>query len=196
MVGALFPPFYGDKMLDHKDFYPIYREAQDLGVPICVHTNTSINPGRHLFDNFLLRHAFSSVPLMMSLGSVVVGGVLDAFPSLRFAFLEAGGGWVPYVMERIQDRANILPSNVAKLKHAPADYIRGEQLFYSVEPHELTAPMAAAVVGEDRFVMGSDYAHWDGTTPESVRIVMKRQDLSDGLKKKILSDNPARLYNL
>lgn len=52
------------------------------------------------------------------------------------------------------------------------------------------------MVGEDRFVMGSDYAHWDGTTPESVRIVMKRQDLSDGLKKKILSDNPARLYNL
>ena len=196
LVGALFPPLFGATMLGSDYFHPIYAAAQEMNVPICIHTNTSLSPAKDLFDSFLLRHAYSSFPMMMALGSIVAGGVLDIFPRLRFAFLETGGGWVPYVMERIQDRASVLPKEVAGLKKTPAEYIKGDQLYYSVEPHELTAAMVAQIVGEERFVMGSDYAHWDGSSPESVRTVLGREDMSEGLKKKILSDNPSRLYNL
>ena len=78
-------------MPDNPHYFPIYEVAQDLGVPICIHNNSA----SHLFDNFVLRHAYSTAPLQMACGSVVIGGVLDRFPRLRFAFLEGGGGWVP-----------------------------------------------------------------------------------------------------
>jgi predicted TIM-barrel fold metal-dependent hydrolase len=81
-------------------------------------------------------------------------------------------------------------------KNSVEEYVRSDQLYYSCEPDELTVPMVAQLVGEERLVMGSDYAHFDGSSPESVRLVMQRTDISDDLKRKILSDNPARLYNI
>ena len=65
-----------------------------------------------------------------------------------------------------------------------------------MEPDEITAPMVAQIIGEDRLVLGSDYAHWDGSAPDSIKLVVERDDMSDGLKKKVLSDNPAVLYGL
>ena len=58
------------------------------------------------------------------------------------------------------------------------------------------APTVAEIIGEERLVLGSDYSHWDGSAPEAINMVLERSDISDGLKRKILSDNPARLYNL
>jgi predicted TIM-barrel fold metal-dependent hydrolase len=196
LVGALFPPHHGTKMLDHPDYFPIYEEAERLNVPICIHTNTCINPARKLLTNFIPRHAFGGLSTMMALGSVIIGGLPDKYPNLRFAFLEAGGGWIPYLMERMQARYELLPHLGSHLAQTPTDYIRGEQFFYSVEPDELTVPMVAELIGEDRLVMGSDYAHWDGTAPDSVRMVRERADLAADLKRKILSDNPAKLYNI
>ncbi len=196
LVATNVIPHFGTKMLDNKELFPIYEAAQELGVPICVHNNSAISPARHHMENFVLRHGLNSVSSMMGLGSVVIGGVADAFPDLKFAFLEAGGGWVPYVMERLERRFHALPHWVSHLKRSPAEQMRSEQMFYSVEPDELTVPMVAQLLGEEHLVMGSDYSHFDGTAPESVRMVLERTDISDELKRKILSDNPARLYNL
>ena len=199
MVGALFVPAYGtegDKMLDHEDFYPIYEAAQELDVPICIHNAMAIGPTRHLWNNFVLRHSFGTFPLQMAMGALMIGGVLDAFPRLRVAFLEAGAGWVPYIMERLQARYELLPHWVTHLKRTPEEYIRGEQLFFSMEPDEETAPMVARIIGDDRLILGSDYAHWDGSAPESMWIVVERDDLTADQKRRILSDNPASLYRL
>src|SRR5207302_9876156 len=37
LVGGLFPPQHRDLPLDNPHFFPIYEEAERLGVPICVH---------------------------------------------------------------------------------------------------------------------------------------------------------------
>ena len=96
----------------------------------------------------------------------------------------------------MQDRFELLPHWVGHLKKSPEEYMRSEQMYYSFEPDEKTAPAVASIMGEERLVIGTDYAHWDGTTPESINMVMGRPDFSDGLKRKVLSDNPARLYNV
>ena len=40
---------------------------------------------------------------MISLASVIAGGVVERFPRLRLAFLEGGIGWVPYWMDRLDE---------------------------------------------------------------------------------------------
>lgn len=196
LVGCLFPPLHAGKMPDHPYYFPLYQMAQDLDVPICIHNSSAMNPARHLFNNFVLRHAYSTAPLQMAMGSIIIGGILDSFPKLRFAFLEAGAGWVPYVLERLQARYELLPHWSTHLKQTPEEYVATGNLFFSLDPDEKTLPAVADTIGGDRLIMGSDYSHWDGTAPESIRLLLNRSDIPEELKKKILSDNPARLYKL
>jgi predicted TIM-barrel fold metal-dependent hydrolase len=57
-------------------------------------------------------------------------------------------------------------------------------------------PAAGEVLGEDRIMYASDYPHWDAKTPDSVTLLAERTDLSETVKKKILGENGARVYNL
>jgi len=52
------------------------------------------------------------------------------------------------------------------------------------------------MMGEDRLIYASDYSHWDCLCPDSVKMVYERSDLSDRLKRKILSENAARLFGI
>jgi len=54
----------------------------------------------------------------------------------------------------------------------------------------------ADILGADQLVLGSDYCHPEGRCPFTMRDLAARHDLDPILKRKILSDNPARLYGL
>jgi predicted TIM-barrel fold metal-dependent hydrolase len=57
-------------------------------------------------------------------------------------------------------------------------------------------PYVAEFVGPDRLVFATDYNHSDSKFPHTVDEVIKRKDVSDALKTKIMGENAARLYNL
>ncbi|MBI3721643.1 MAG: amidohydrolase family protein, partial [Fimbriimonas ginsengisoli] len=93
LVAGVVPPHHANgMMLSSRSLYPLYEAAQDLGVPICVHTiGIQINPAQTLLgEDEILRPAYGNISSQMALGSLIVGGVLDAFPRLTVAFLEAG----------------------------------------------------------------------------------------------------------
>jgi predicted TIM-barrel fold metal-dependent hydrolase len=51
--------------------------------------------------------------------------------------------------------------------------------------------------GEDCLVIGTDYGHTDTSSDiDAIKIFRERDDLSDAVKKKILSDNAKALYGL
>jgi predicted TIM-barrel fold metal-dependent hydrolase len=54
----------------------------------------------------------------------------------------------------------------------------------------------AETVGEERLLYASDYSHWDCICPDSVKAIASRGDLSDGVKRKLLGENAARLFKL
>ena len=56
----------------------------------------------NFFTRFAQTQALSH-PLsqMIQLTSFVMEGVFERFPRLRVAFLEAGAGWVPFLMDRL-----------------------------------------------------------------------------------------------
>src|SRR5581483_3092108 len=89
-VGLTFPPNYADRALDQAYFDPVYAAAQRLDVPVCVHANNGAGRfseaiGAH--ENWLITHALTMpFGLAHALASVVCGGVLERFPTLRVAF--------------------------------------------------------------------------------------------------------------
>lgn len=196
MVGFVaFPNIHG-RLLSEERFDPVWEEAQALDVPVCVHIVSTNASGIDRFDRYVFKHAFYPLDLMIAVSCFAAGGILERFPRLRVAFLEGGAGWVPWVMDRLHEHWELLPQQLPWQKRDPLEVMRSEQCFYSVEPEEMTIPYVAETVGKERLLYASDYSHWDCICPDSVKAIASRGDLSDGVKRKLLGENAARLFKL
>jgi len=187
------------KNLDDPSLYGFFAEAERLGVPVAVHvgagdgTAAGIERFDHPFFTHAMTHPFEQ---MIGVLCVVVGGVLERFPRLKVAFMEAGAGWVPYWMERLDEHYEHMQPTVPWLPRPPSEYMRGGQLFYSVEPDEKTIPYVIDFVGEETLVFASDYNHSDSKFPDTVKSMTDRTDFSPHAMERIMGANAARLYNL
>ena len=198
MVAAVLPPHHANgMMLSDRRLAPIYAEAQDLGVPVCIHTiGVQISPVRTLLEDLVLEDTYGCFPSMLSVGSLMMGGVLDEFPNLTFAVLEVGVGWVPFIAERLEHNAEFFTAVGNSLKRKPLEYLAEGRFYVAADPDEPMLAPIASFVGDDHIVCGSDYCHPEGMCPYTMRALYERPDVSTTLKRKILSDNPGRLYRI
>ncbi len=141
----------------------------------------------------VVTHAFE---VMIGALCIVSGGVLERHPRLKCAFLEAGAGWIPYWIERLDEHYEYMQPAVPWLRKEPGTYMRSAQCYYSFEPDEKTLPYVLDFVGRDRLVFASDYNHSDSKFPETVNHMAAREDLSAETLRLVMCDNACRLYNL
>lgn len=197
-LGGTIPPSVGGKELDHENLHPLYAEAEKLGVPISVHWgNGSHLPaaGTERFDTHFMVHAIGHpFEQMIAFGSIVCGGVLDAFPQLRVGFLEAGCGWVPYWLERLDEHWERRSAEMPRMTMSPEKYIEQGRCFISAEPEEALVPVLVDMIGDDKLLYASDYPHTDSAFPYSVKAVKERDDISEETKAKLLGENAIRYY--
>jgi predicted TIM-barrel fold metal-dependent hydrolase len=198
LVGAMLAAD-GQHVLGDSRFHGIYEEAQRLNVMLGIHASGSHlgGAGVDLFPSFIQTHTCShAFGQMRQLTSMIFEGVPEKFPRLRLAFLEAGCGWAPYWMERMDDEYAKRRSEAPALKKLPSEYVRSGTVYFSCEADEWLLPQALQLVGENQIVYASDFPHWDNSYPGSLDEIKNRGDLNDGQKQKILGDNARRLYGL
>ena len=87
-------------------------------------------------------------------------------------------------------------SEAPVLRKKPSDYVRSGKIYFSCEADECLLPQALAHIGEQQIVYASDYPHWDGSYPDSLDELRRREDLTDAQKCKVLADNARQLYRL
>jgi len=100
------------------------------------------------------------------------------------------------VTERIQGAYDIFSRKLERLERTPEEVVKSDQLYFGVEPEEALLPAVAELIGEDQLVLGSDYCHPEISCPYTMKTLAERNDLSDGLDRKIRDENPARLFSL
>lgn len=49
-------------------------------------------------------------------------------------------------------------------------------------------------LGEEIIIYASDYPHWDCLYPESAKIILRNEGLSESSKRKLLRENALRLF--
>ena len=191
-VGITLPPNVNGKNLDHPDFYPLYETAQQLNIPIGVHWGNGAYleaAGVERFNTHFMTHMFGHpFEQMIALTSIICGGVIEQFPRLRFAFLEAGCGWLPYWMQRLHEHYERRTGEVPLMKREPVEYLLNGNCFITTEPDEVMLPAVIEEFGHDIVMFGSDYPHTDSKFPNTVKYVKERSDLTDQAKEKILSN--------
>jgi predicted TIM-barrel fold metal-dependent hydrolase len=125
--------------------------------------------------------------------------VFERFPRLRVASLEAGCGWVPYLMDRLDESyEHRLSRWPHKAKRAPSEIMRNGNLYYSCEVGERTLESVAKLMGSTQLLWPSDFPHekpWDEFS-EDLNEFIGRNDLPANIARKILWENPCRLYGL
>ncbi|MBI2371287.1 MAG: amidohydrolase [Deltaproteobacteria bacterium] len=196
LVGVLFTCHGHGKNLGKEEFFPIYEACQALNLPVTFHANSYGTIGTERFDTFLCTHAVAfPFEIMIQLTAVVMEGIPELFPRLKLAFLEAGCGWIPFWMDRLDGEYEKRAPEAPRLKAKPSDYMKCGRIFYSCDSDEETIPYVLEKIGDDILLYASDYPHWDMHFPHSVSDLVK-QPIPDASKKKIFHDNPKRLYTL
>jgi predicted TIM-barrel fold metal-dependent hydrolase len=188
------------RTLDHPDYEALWTACERGGLAVGVHDGVGAHlpdAGADRFRTFFACHtAAHPIEQMLAMLSLIGGGVLERHPRLRVAFLEAGCGWLPYWLWRMDEHweATRGVAGEPDLPARPSEYFR-RQCWISCDPHEPDLARVIDLVGEDRLVFGSDYPHPDHAWPDSVD-AMRAARIPDEAKRKILRDNPGALYGL
>ena len=70
-----------------------------------------------------------------ALTSLVIEGVPERFPKLKFVFIEGGFGWVPAITWRMDKHWQRFRDEVPHVKRPPSEYVR-ERFWFTTQPIE------------------------------------------------------------
>ena len=186
--------------LDHPDIEPLWAAAAEHDLSVVLHTFTVMPPyapgGEDTWDNlWLQRSAAHPWCGMRNMAALIGSGAMDRHPTLRMGTLEAGHGWLPFWMARIDEHAETIKAALPELKGKPSEYVLSGRYFQSIEIPEgarLTNAVAD-LVGDDLLMYASDYPHGESWFPNSVTTVLG-WEMSESRKRKLFWDNAMRFY--
>ena len=102
-VGIFFRGIEGDYTLDNPYLFPVYEEAQKQNLSICVHTGCGVRAILEMFD-LSRNHTFGHTRVMplLAFRDLIANKIPEQFPGLRFGFIEAAAGWVPFLIHIVR----------------------------------------------------------------------------------------------
>jgi predicted TIM-barrel fold metal-dependent hydrolase len=180
---------------------PFWDAAQALGMPVHFHVRVMRRvqrpqPKGVRGDTLWGLAGAGPQAMMTDLPEIIASGVHDRFPRLTWVMVEAGAGWVPYLLEQLDDRwwrnRHWLP---ARLRHPPSHYWRRSwRATFMVDAH---AVRNRHLLGVDNVMWSSDYPHHGCDWPESRRVVDALfRDVPADERRRMCASNAARLYGL
>jgi predicted TIM-barrel fold metal-dependent hydrolase len=132
-----------------------------------------------------------------SASQLIMSGVFDRFPELRFIVLECGAGWLPFCMQQMDhfyDRQRFWAG--IDLKNPPSWYCTSGNLVWNLISDRV-AIEARDVIGVGNLTWCSDFPHGNAEFPYSRAKAMQLcAGLTDQERHDILWANAARFYGL
>jgi aminocarboxymuconate-semialdehyde decarboxylase len=191
MCGVIIGTEINGKNLDEREFFPIYAKCEELGWPIFVHP---INPlgGERMTRHYMRNLLGNPIEIGVAGYSLILGGVLDAFPKLEVMLPRAGGN-VPWGIGRLERTVDRWPQ-FAKARKPATDYLRRFYFDTIVESAEILNALIG-LAGADRLLFGTDYASVM-RDERPVEFIGELATLSTAERDGILGGNAARAFRI
>lgn len=197
IVGVLVSPNRPTPLGD--DFYnPIYEAADRKGLPILVHSGIYYgDPFTEFNKNLPIFTLNFPISCLKQCTSVIVEGVPERFPNLKWMWVEGGVSWIPFLMYRLNNFYERMRDEAPLLNKMPSEYMK--EFYYSSQPLEQSAGaknlqwMFEQFNAESQLLYASDYPHHDFDLPSSIYDL---PFLSKEAKNKILGENAIKLFKL
>lgn len=199
--GADFDVASAAKPIWDKSWDPLWAALQETRMPISFHvTGPRGYPLRESTGDAWADTVYQGIRLTLFqmgaaefLASMILSGALERYPGLHIVLGEAGAGWLPYTLERMDLEYEDRLHRHLDLTMPPSAYWRrqGHTTFQA----ETSGPRMVELIGADNIMWGSDYPHPDGVWPDSRDTIQQHMGhLEAGIRHKILCDNAATLY--
>ena len=193
------PTFLGLPSIYSGHWDPFFLACQETGTVVCMHIGSGTKTPQTSPD---APDAVASTIIfgnsIASMTDFLFSGVLHRYPTLKLMYAEAQIGWIPYLLERIDDvwETHRGWSNSKEFcPELPSTY-------YYRQIHSCFFKDAVGVklleeVGADNVMFETDYPHQDGTWPHSTQAAREQfGHLDDVLVGKIARGNAIKLFGL
>jgi predicted TIM-barrel fold metal-dependent hydrolase len=184
--------------LGRRHWWPIYRVAERLGLPIGIHPGSTYRqsmtslgwPTYYVEDYTAYAQAFQS-----QLTSLVCEGVFAKFPGLKVVLMESGVTWLPGFLWRLSKFWRGVRAEVPWVDRPPADIVR-DHVRLTIAPFdappdpEVVERMVDQLRSDDILLYASDYPHWQFDGDDAIP-----RGVPAGLRRKILVDNALATFS-
>jgi predicted TIM-barrel fold metal-dependent hydrolase len=184
--------------LSENRFMKVFAALEERGMPIAFHSGPSWSGQEfETLNRFLSVHALGfPFNAMLHLTNLVVNGIPERFPGLRFVFMECGVTWLPFIASRLDTEYLMRPSEAPLLKRLPSEYIR--EFFHTSQPLEYTSDQIMETTFEvidarNQLLYASDYPHQDFDPPTQIADL---RCAPPETRTRILGQNAAELFGL
>ncbi len=207
MIAAACPK---DHSPSHVALDAVWAQAEEAGVPIVFH----VGSGGHFFNGTDFASGlpvekafhggaenFRSIdymaipnPVMQTLSTMILDGVMDRFPKLQFGVIEQGASWLPSWMRYLASAYDAFLRHEQRLQNLAlraSEYVRrrGRVPPYPTEDVGWVASQA----GEGVCLFSSDYPHVEGGRNPLGRFENSLADATETTRDRFFAGNFAAL---
>ena len=193
------PAYLGLPSVHTKHWDPFFEACAETGTVINMHigsgsklANTSDDAPGGVVNTLTFLNS------VMSLTDWLLSGVFIRFPKLTICYAESQIGWLPYLLQRIDqgwETAQSWNEVFGVIPEPPSSYFKTNvyACFFD-DPHGVDS---LDEIGVDRVLFETDYPHTDSTWPNSSAIVLKMLDnLPTDVVEKIIRGNAIEMLSL
>lgn len=177
-------------------FHPFWAKAEELGVLIFIHPQSTPELNRRFKGNGWLANTIGNpLDTTICLSHLIFEGTLDRFPGLRICAAH-GGGYLPSYAPRSDHPCRVAPwhcDSSIKLKKKPTEYLRTLYFDTLVFTSEMLRHLAAEV-GTSQLVIGTDHPIPWHQNP--VDHIMNAPGFSDDERIAMLGGTAAKLLGI
>lgn len=195
---------------------PVFRAAEETGLPLCTHVGSSSRVPRTAPDSpVLVTAATAGVNAQLTLADWLFSGIFLRFPRLKLCLSEGGIGWMPYILERV-DFTMVRRGEQARegvdIGYSGFEYTPGYwdpalvdvpliELFrhhvygcFIEDPHGVASIRS---IGVNNVMLECDYPHADSSWPHTSQVVEEQLGaLTDRERHLVERGNAERVFNL
>lgn len=201
------PHTHGLPDLGQDYWTPLWELCGDKSLPVNFHIGASDSSmswyGTSPWPSFSPESKLAVGSTMMFISNakvvcnLITSGLLERFPKLKFVSVESGIGWIPFILEGLEYSLSEAGANVDKhLTMSPIEYFR-RQIYacFWFEQRDLSHMIHQ--VGVDNVMFETDFPHPTCLYPNPIEHASDAlAGLSQSDRRKVLSANAAKLYNI
>jgi predicted TIM-barrel fold metal-dependent hydrolase len=182
-----------------KEWDVLWQAAAECNLPVSFHT-TGLpfrNPEASSKEEYRwvtlgIMYTLFQASGMEFLSSILLSGACDRYPNFKFVLGECGVGWVPYILNRIDEEYEDRLFHL-KLSMKPSEFWSRQG--YTTFQNEYLSSEVIEAVGEGNILWGSDYPHVDGIWPDSQEVIKNSLGhLDPGIQRRLTCENAGSLY--
>jgi predicted TIM-barrel fold metal-dependent hydrolase len=188
----------------HVELDPLWALVQEAGLPVLFHVGGEEKMSRDYLENGLpfvkdfhggdenfTSLTFMAIPLSLwqTLSALVIDGVFDRFPRLKWGAIELGASWLPSLMHFLDSGVAAFgkEERLQKLSGKPSEILR-RQFRATPYPHENTRWIIENTA-EEMCLFSSDFPHIEGGRNPLKRFNDSLAGVSESARRKFFRDN-------